>query len=497
MPPPDDALRDLAAADGQAGLAEPLTLVTHQRACVQLGLDHRCYAFFCGTGTGKTPLALTLLDRLPKPALVVCPLSIIEPAWAEDAGRFFPDLSTRSLWAPTPAKRRKLLEVARPADVYLVNPGGFRILAKKHSDWLAAMSFRVAVVDESSTMKNPTARLTKALLQWAPTVPHRFAMSGTPAPNIEYEYWSQMRFVDPALLDASFFRFQRQFFYAQVVDPTNRRVVWRWGITDADKRALMQLIARRAVWYRKDDCLDLPPQVDEVRHVHMGGDQRRAYDAMLRDFVASLSGADLAAVAETAGATIDRSDVTMASNKLAQLMRLRQITAGFTATLDGERRWTWNGKVAEVVALLDEIGHDQVIIWTQFHAEMDALVAALARRGGDACVDELSGRVSPAHRPAIIAKFKRGDTQYLVAHPGCAKWGLTFTNCRYAIYSSLSYSLEEFWQSRDRIHRYGQGRSCTYFYILCPGIIDVTLHRVLLRKGSVVNAAIDLVREVA
>ena len=514
----DDALewpiRDAARRLVQHKTREaPMTpsLYAHQREDADLAVKRGSLCIFEGTGTGKTATALAIIQRLPGPALVVCPLSIIEPAWMADARRFAPGLRVVSLWAPTPRKRKRAMQKAEHADVMLANYAGFRILWRNHRAWLLARRAGVLVVDESSAMKSPKAAITKALLAYglgdgrgAPGVPHRFAMSGTPAPNALYEYWAQVRLVDASVFDHNYFRFQRRWFIPIVSDPTNPRVVWKWGIHADDREALLEKVARVSVARRKEDCVDLPPQVDVVRHATLAPDQQKAYDAMLSDFVTSLGAmsADAAYNDASAGGTDWTSDVAMAPNKLAQLMKLRQITAGCIAPLDGQMRWRWNAKLAVLGEVLDELGREQCVIWTQFRAEADAVMDFLekrriaARRQDDRYdLARLDGSVPVADRTDSVEAFQAGRARYMVAHPAAAAHGLTLTAASHAVYLSLSYSLEHYWQSRDRLHRIGQKRSCTYHHVIVPDTVDEVLLGALRRKGDIASAALEFVHK--
>jgi len=77
-------------------------------------------------GCGKTAVALKLIEHFGGPALVVCPLSIIESAWLADCKKFTPNLKTVSLWDRSAEKRRERLE--EKADIYVVNYETFKSL---------------------------------------------------------------------------------------------------------------------------------------------------------------------------------------------------------------------------------------------------------------------------------------------------------------------------------------------------------------------------------
>lgn len=83
-----------------------------------------------------------------------------------------------------------------------------------------------------------------------------------------------------------------------------------------------------------------------------------------------------------------------------------------------------------------------------------------------------------------INDFKTGSAQYIIAHPNTLKYGVTFTNCSYAIYYSISYSFEEYYQSHDRIYRKGQSRPCTYIFLNAKNTIDEIMFETIMGKKS-------------
>lgn len=95
-----------------------------------------------------------------------------------------------------------------------------------------------------------------------------------------------------------------------------------------------------------------------------------------------------------------------------------------------------------------------------------------------------------------IEAFKDGTAQYIIAHPATLKYGVTFTHCTYAVYYSLSYSFENYYQSHDRIYRKGQTKPCTFLFLLCPGTIDMMIYEVLQNKGDIAKAMEDYVKGV-
>ena len=66
--------------------------------------------------------------------------------------------------------------------------------------------------------------------------------------------------------------------------------------------------------------------------------------------------------------------------------------------------------------------------------------------------------------------------------------GVTLTQASYTIYYSLGFSYETYVQSRDRIHRIGQSKPCTYIHLLATNTCDSEVLKVLQNKGTLHEA---------
>jgi SNF2 family DNA or RNA helicase len=83
-----------------------------------------------------------------------------------------------------------------------------------------------------------------------------------------------------------------------------------------------------------------------------------------------------------------------------------------------------------------------------------------------------------------IKSYKDGKVDVIVANLKTLKYGVTLINSHYAIYYSMSYSFEDYYQSQARIHRLGQKTECTYFYILSEDTIDQNIYQAVIGKES-------------
>jgi SNF2 family DNA or RNA helicase len=208
--------------------------------------------------------------------------------------------------------------------------------------------------------------------------------------------------------------------------------------------------------------------VHVIRKVFLSPYEQRAYDTLKRDYVLRFGDEEV-----------------LVKTMLTEIMKLRQLTSGFAYGEEGTYS-TGHSKLDELKSLLEEIGNHQVIIWANFREEILQLFDNL--KNSDALFGE-------THRRAdVIKRFQDGETKYLIANPMSGGHGLTFTNCQYAVYYSLNYSYEYQKQSQDRIHRIGQTKKCTYYYLIADGTIDEVIYKVLQSKHGLSQETLNYLR---
>lgn len=467
-----------------------MSLYSHQREAIDFAIknDGNC-ALFHDPGLGKTRTCLEVFRRYRRtePDLrlfVVCPLSLVNSAWGEDIKRF-----TEFTYAPF-----KEMQDNMP-DIVVINYEA--LISKRHLSGILKMirgyDF-MCVLDESSRLKSNKSKTTETLLAIAERFKYRLIASGTPMPNSELELWGQVNFIQPSTFHASFYAFRNTYFHLErngrVMHINGQRLTsadmrrflttgWHYEITKDNRRLLMEEIQPFTHWVRKEDALDLPEKVDQIREVFLNAREQKAYDEMEEHLVTEIEGEEIAAQVA-----------------LAKLMKLRQATSGFFYNREGDSVEIGSStKLKELEGILEELGSQPVIIWVQFRHEVEAIEKFISEKYGTDQVATLYAETKD--KEDSINRFKNNRVRYLIAHPKSAAHGLTFVNCSVMVFYSLDYSFETHAQARDRIHRIGQKNSCLYIYIMAEGTIDEVLLKVLQRKQSLQEAVHALVRDAA
>lgn len=418
----------------------------YQKDICNTAINEGSYGIFADTGTGKSNMGLEIAKHFGK-TLILCPLSVIETAWIDDCNTFFPDLKIINVWGDS--KKDRIDKLQKHADIYVMNYDSFKILKNQ----IKKSNFKCLIVDESSVMKNMKSQITTMILEMIEIIPHRFVLSGCPTPNHNSEIFTQMKLVDPSVLGNNYYGFLARYFHQDMQNPH------RWYQTDEDKDLYFSKLSEKCVFLRKEDCVDLPEKTFEIRRFDLAEVQQKHYDDILKDIQTNIN-------------NWSKFEFT------AKLMKLREVVSGFIINKDKEIIIFKTNKDNLLKDSLEEIGNNQVIVWCQFNHEVEHLSKKF---GGVGITSKTK------NRDDIIRQFKNNEIKLLFAHPKLLGKGLTFINCTYNIYYSMSFSYEEFKQSQDRIHRIGQINKCTYIILQGKNTIDEKIYSCLKRKGSAVD----------
>lgn len=458
---------------------EHLTLRKHQQLGREIAAIRDRFCFFFDTRTGKTPLSLSImLDDLRKHPehkwLVICPLILIENAWLEDAAKFVPGIKVVNCHAATKAKRLKAIQ--SNAQIYVTNTESFAT----YKEFFDQIKFEGCFVDESSDMKSYKSKQSRAIVEFAHTVRRFYLLSGTPAPNGEWEYFMQLRAIDYYCVHPSWTQF-KEYYFVDVSFSQYEQLQLRVD----RKEEFNALLKRYAIYVDKEDVLTLLGREFIEIELEMPEHLKKHYRTLKNELYLE--------VAEDKKLT--------APSSAAKLNKLNQVTSGFIIDTQAMKENKFYGddqaefymldsyRFDKLFALLDNIGSEQVIIWCNYRREFEVIKERLG--GNCGCV---YGATSLAEKNDAIRRFKNKELRYLIANPASADKGLTLTNCHICIYFSLNWSYELFKQSMDRI--YGdiskQPEKCLYYIMIAKHTIDgILYHDVLQGKGTASYAILN------
>lgn len=500
---------------------------SHQLQSWRRTRDDEIAALFPEMGTGKTKIVIDTaawlyLNGQIDSMLVIAPKGLYYIWQDEEIPLHFPDqvpyeVVTWESSARVAAKRRQAEFVASKVkgklSILVMNVEALvSKRAEKYAHEFLTGRHTMIVIDESTCVKNPRAKTTRACMRLGKRVRYRRIMSGDPAANSPLDLFSQTNFLEPGILGYTTFTAFRADFANVVMIPNPRakgymkefpKVV---GYKNLD--VLTKKLEKFSVIIKQKDCLDLPPKQYLTRTFDISKEQRAAYKdltqnalAVIDSQVASGEGNAkveneikqdiLGTVGDTAILEQLLEDVkagrsqhfVLAQLVITQMIRQQQIACGFAVDEDGTvLKFKDQPRLDMLLAVLSEIGSEQAVIWAPFRPAI-AMVADKLREKGDADrVVEYHGGVTQEDRRTNKKKFQDGEADWFIGNPQTARFGLTLTAARYAIYYANSWKPEHRTQSEDRIYRISQTRSVIIVDIVARDTQDVRIVRALRNK---------------
>ena len=134
-------------------------------------------------------------------------------------------------------------------------------------------------IDESTTIKNPSAKRTKAILDLGEKVKYRRILTGSPVTKSPLDLFSQCQFLDPWLLNQqSYYAFRTRYAICRKINVSGRQVEIVVGYRNLGE--LSEKLKPFSYRVLKDDCLDLPKKTFMKRVIQLTDEQKKLYKQM-------------------------------------------------------------------------------------------------------------------------------------------------------------------------------------------------------------------------
>jgi hypothetical protein len=410
-------------------------------------------------GLGKTLQTLAWLawlreqSKRPKPALVICPASVLHN-WKREAARFTPELKVLVL--ESGAARHNLRQQIPQHDLIVTNYA----LLRRDLEALQKFEFRVIILDEAQFIKNPAAQVTQSVKQLQADL--RLALTGTPLENRLLDLWSIVDFVQPSYLGS-----QNRFL--ETYEPKGEDAAW------AQKVARRRLAARvRPLMLRRlkrQVAQDLPDRIEIRRDCELDELQRKLYLAELRRSREKV----MQTVAEKG---VAKSKIHV----LAALTRLRQICCH--PHLVGND--AVSGKTETLFELLEPLLAEgqKVLLFSQFVQMLEILQKECGQRQIPTHI--LTGETK--QRQDVVNAFQNDpEAGVFLLSLRAAGTGLNLTTASYVILYDPWWNPAVEAQAIDRSHRIGQTRTVNAYRLIAPGTVEEKIWELQQRKAQTIS----------
>lgn len=406
-------------------------------------------------GLGKTKTAIDYAEWSgAHPVLVITPNSVVDN-WGAEIEKHAGHSDYILLRAPMTLLQRARKLATKRYSVVNTEVMQSGPLAKAILD----VHWGMVILDESQRFKNPRAQRTKRLLKLQ--ADRRVILTGTPLTNSPEDLWSQLTFLRPGVL-GSWWSFQQEYLLRDIFGNTV-------GMRHGAEAKLADKMATLGYRRLKSEVLDLPEKVYEDRHVEMTPEQARHYRSM-RDELRM---------------QVDTSETVIAHNILSQLLRLTQITAGLYGQGD---TYEWDPKSAKLRELddilLDDLRDKQVVIFGLYRRELEELADRYGQGTSTGERPIIYGGVKPERRQELIDQFQAGQRRLLFAQAHSGGIGINLTAAQTAVYYTRGWSLEDYLQSQDRLHRIGQTGTVNIIHLVAKTTVDEQIAKALSAKSD-------------
>ena len=416
-------------------------------------------------GLGKTLQTISFLqylkDKYPGcTQLVVCPTSLIFN-WENELQKFCPSLKFHIHYG---AQRELKDTHFKEFDIVLTTYG----VVRNDLEELSGFLWQYVILDESQAIKNPDARVTKAVKELRAV--NRVILSGTPVQNNTSDLYAQFNFLNPGLLG------NREYFNREFGVPIDK-----FGSKEKT-RELKKLIYPFTLRRTKEQVAkDLPDKTVSVLWCTMEAEQRKLYNHYRDGYRNRLL------------KKIDEEGIAKSGiDVLEGLLRLRQI-CDHPALVD-KREDTLHSsvKIEELIREVQEnAGNHKLLVFSQFTQMLQLIKEEFEKAGITYCY--LDGKTSLPHRKEQVTQFQEDENikAFLISlKAGGVGLNLTVADYVYLVDPWWNPAAEQ--QAIDRAHRIGQTRKVFAYKMICKDSVEEKILKLQERKKMLAD---DLIQE--
>ena len=406
----------------------------HQLTALEKSWNKENFAYFMEMGTGKTKVLIDNVAMLYDKgkidgALIIAPKGVVKTWYEQELPTHLADHieNVSVLWQANITKGQQekldsLFEIDSALHILVMNvealstEKGVKFASKFINSHKTLMA-----IDESTTIKTPTARRTKNIIKMGVNAKYKRIMTGSPITKNPLDLYTQCEFLDPWLLDfASYYAFRNRYAEMKTMHLRGRSIQVVAGFQNLGE--LSDKVKDFSYRVLKEDCLDLPPKNFVKRHITLTADQKRIYEQMKKHAIAMLN-----------------KKVTTTVTVLTQLMRLHQITCGYVTADDGTIQEVESNRLNELMSVLEET-EGKVIIWANYQFSVSDIIKKITKVYGPDSYVHYYGLTPQEDRQDYIRKFQNDPKcRFIIGTPQTGGYGIKLTQANTVVYYSNGY----------------------------------------------------------
>ena len=403
-----------------------MKLFDYQEKALALTSDKDNSAFYYDMGLGKTFIGSERLRLYGERVnIIVCQKSKIKD-WCEHFKEHYTDYAVFDL------TNKKDMQAFMIYPIYkcigIINYE----LAYRREELKRLTNFTM-MLDESSMIKNETAKRTKFILSLKPS--HTILLSGTPTDG-KYEFlYSQLRLLGWKITKTAYYNRYIKTELRSYGGPMFRVVTGYKNVSELKAK----LKEYGAVFAKAEEVIKLPEKKFIKEYSTVSSD----YKKFMKDRVIK----------------IDDKELT-GDSTLSKRLYARMLCSAYS-----------KDKISRVIDLVNSTS-DRVIIFYNFNTELEALRKVLFDRP----ISIVNGQVKD------LKEYENNDNSVTLIQYQAGAMGLNLQKANRIIYFSLPERSELFEQSKARICRIGQEKQCYYHIMMCHKSVEEKIYECLLMR---------------
>lgn len=458
----------------------------HQKDALEKSWSDIEHALFLEMGCGKSKILIDNIAILYNQgkidsALIVAPKGVYDNWVSGEFPLHLPDYIESKVikWSPSETKgnkeiRESALEHSKDLIILVMNVEAFStVKGAKFAGKFLLSKRALFAIDESTTIKSPSAKRTKNIVRLSKYAEYRRILTGSPVTRSPLDLYTQCEFLDPELLGfTSFYSFRAR--YAEMINRSAGGRTFKQVVGYKNLDELTKSLHKFSSRILKKDCLDLPDKIYITRKIELTPEQKKVYDEIKKY-----------AITDLYDEQEQRQQVSVTS-VLTKMLRLHQISCGYTTTDLGENIELTSTRLNELMSILEET-EGKAIIWANYRYDIKRIVNEIKKVYGDDSVGSYYGDTSDDNRVLYLKQFQdvKSPLRFMVGNTQTGGYGINLTKASTVIYYSNNFDLEKRLQSEDRAHRIGQVNKVTYIDIVCKGTVDEKIVKSLLAKQNI------------
>ena len=403
-----------------------MKLFDYQEKALALTSDKDNSAFYYDMGLGKTFIGSERLRLYGERVnIIVCQKSKIKD-WCEHFKEHYTDYAVFDLTNKKDKQAFMIYPIYKCIGIINYE------LAYRREELRQLKDFTM-MLDESSMIKNETAKRTKFILSLKPS--HTILLSGTPTDG-KYEFlYSQLRLLGWKITKTAYYNRYIKTELRSYGGPMFRVVTGYKNVSELKAK----LKEYGAVFAKAEEVIKLPEKKFIKEYSTVSSD----YKKFMKDRVIK----------------IDDKELT-GDSTLSKRLYARMLCSAYS-----------KDKISRLIDLVNSTS-DRVIIFYNFNTELEALRKVLFDRP----ISIVNGQVKD------LKAYENNDNSVTLIQYQAGAMGLNLQKANRIIYFSLPERSELFEQSKARICRIGQEKQCYYHIMMCRKSVEEKIYECLLMR---------------